>query len=817
MTAPTLTGFAPTITFAENTVNATPQLLDGDVVFTDAEGDLDGGTLTLTGLLAEDRASVRNEGTGAGQIGLSGSNVTYGGVIIGTLAGGSGATLTITFNASATVAAIDALVQNLTYANVSNTPTATRSLTLNIIDAAGESLAGTGVSSLSPLTGAANPFNGFDVGSRARPTLVDIDGDGDQDLVVGAADAFLRTYRNGTNGASGAFVQLNVSNPVNFSIGENSAPAFLDVEGDGDPDLVFGNNSGGLLYYRNGSATTDGFFTAQSGAASPFDGINVGGNSTPTFADLDEDGDLDLVVGAEDGLLRTWLNGTTGTAGAFTQLTGASNPFAGIDVGGSSTPSFVDLDGDGDQDLVVGESAGTILVYRNGTATTAGAFTQLTGAANPFNGVDVGTQSAPTFTDIDGDGDMDAVIGAGDGTLRVFENRAAGGLIAVNVTGQIDTFTGTTGDDDLTGDTEGDILNGLNGNDRLDGGLGADVLLGFGGDDTLIGGSGAANQMQGGLGDDTYIVSANDTLIENADEGTDTVQTTRSVLHLRANFENLSFTDNATHVGHGNALANVMNGGTGFDTLSGLDGNDTLAGGSGAANVLIGGRGDDTYTVTARDTIIEAGGEGTDTVNTTLAYFALAANVENLNFAGTGDFAGIGNGAANVITGGTGRDTLTGGGGDDTLNGGDGLDVVLVSGLRGDYAVIDLGGGAYRITDSVGARDGVDTTQGIERVRFSDGATVTLASLAIPMAPVEPPSKHAGGPQVLPGLVDDEFVTVKTDGALVQPGLDALELEPGAPALSSGPGQMLTLADEGLTLDPSGSDGGRHDHDGWLF
>ena len=77
---PALTGFSPTLTFGENTVNATPQVLDGDVAFTDAEGDFNGGHLDLTGVLAEDRISVRNEGVGVGQIGLSGTDVTYGGV-----------------------------------------------------------------------------------------------------------------------------------------------------------------------------------------------------------------------------------------------------------------------------------------------------------------------------------------------------------------------------------------------------------------------------------------------------------------------------------------------------------------------------------------------------------------------------------------------------------------------------------------------------------------------------------------------------------------------------------------------------------------
>ena len=241
---PALTGFNPSITLDENTVNATPQLLDADVTFTDVEGDFDGGSLTLSGLLAEDRVSVRNQGSGAGQIGLSGANVTFGGVVIGTLAGGSGATLTITFNASATSAAIDALIQNLTYANVSDTPTATRDLILNITDAAGDSLGGSGggAPTFAERTGAANPFNGVDVGLRSAPTFADLDGDGDLDAVVG------ETY-------------------------------------------------GTLLYFRNTGTATAPVFVEQTGADNPFNGVDVGTVSSPTFADLDGDGDLDAVVG----------------------------------------------------------------------------------------------------------------------------------------------------------------------------------------------------------------------------------------------------------------------------------------------------------------------------------------------------------------------------------------------------------------------------------------------------------------------------------------------------------------------------------------
>ena len=81
---PTLTGLASAVTFGENSVNAAPQIIDSDVTFTDVEGNFDGGVLKVTGLLPEDAVSVRDQGTGTGQIGSSGGVITYQGVAIGT-------------------------------------------------------------------------------------------------------------------------------------------------------------------------------------------------------------------------------------------------------------------------------------------------------------------------------------------------------------------------------------------------------------------------------------------------------------------------------------------------------------------------------------------------------------------------------------------------------------------------------------------------------------------------------------------------------------------------------------------------------------
>ncbi len=102
----------------------------------------------------------------------------------------------------------------------------------------------------------------------------------------------------------------------------------------------------------------------------------------------------------------------------FIETTGTDNPLNGFDVGVYSSPTFADVDGDGDLDAFIGEQNGNINYFEN----DSGTFTEITGAANPLNGFDVGFFSTPTFADVDGDGDLDAFIGERDGNINYFEN-----------------------------------------------------------------------------------------------------------------------------------------------------------------------------------------------------------------------------------------------------------------------------------------------------------------------------------------------------------------------------------------------------------
>ncbi|MGD9924612.1 MAG: choice-of-anchor Q domain-containing protein, partial [Pseudorhodoplanes sp.] len=400
-TAPVLSGVTSPVTFSENTVNAAPQLLDADVTFTDNDDNFDGGALTVTGLLVEDVVSIRNQGNGLGQIGLSAGVVSFSGTDIGVATGGNGTALTVTFNTDATAAAIEALIENLTYANSSGTPTASRTLTVTVTEADGDVTRDLSQPAFAEATGAANPFDGVDVGFDSTPILADLDGDGDLDAIIGENVGNLNYFRNtGTANAPVFVQQTGAANPFDgIDVGSVSTPALADLDGDGALDMVVGEAFGTLLYFQNTGTAAAPVFVAQTGTAHPFDGIDVGFFSSPTLADLDGDGDLDAVVGSADvgpevigekfGTLHYFQNTGTAAAPVFVEQTGAANPFDGMNAVDRPAPDLADLDGDGDFDAVVAEYlSGTLFYLQNIGTAAAPVFVERTGAANPFDGID---------------------------------------------------------------------------------------------------------------------------------------------------------------------------------------------------------------------------------------------------------------------------------------------------------------------------------------------------------------------------------------------------------------------------------------------
>ena len=106
-------------------------------------------------------------------------------------------------------------------------------------------------------------------------------------------------------------------------------------------------------------------FTQKTTTGNPFNSFDVGSSATPVFIDVDKDGDLDLVVGENDGYLNYFLNESTASTITFTEQTSTDNPFNNMNFGYLTIPTPFDADGDGDLDLVVGVYLGRIFTVEN--------------------------------------------------------------------------------------------------------------------------------------------------------------------------------------------------------------------------------------------------------------------------------------------------------------------------------------------------------------------------------------------------------------------------------------------------------------------
>ena len=206
-------------------------------------------------------------------------------------------------------------------------------------------------------------------------------------------------------------------NPFNLSgAGGNSTPDFVDINGDGDYDCFAGLSNGFVAYYQNLGTNTSPNFDSWY-YATGFGIFNVGNYANPAFVDLDGDGDYDAYIG-EVGYTIYYFRNSSSTNPNFTYIN--NNPFGIANLGANVAPTFVDIDDDGDLDLFTGEFYGNIYFFRNiGSPTNpifSGVFT------NPFGLSNVGNYSVPAFCDIDFDGDYDAFIGNQSGNILFFQN-----------------------------------------------------------------------------------------------------------------------------------------------------------------------------------------------------------------------------------------------------------------------------------------------------------------------------------------------------------------------------------------------------------
>jgi Ca2+-binding RTX toxin-like protein len=492
-----------------------------------------------------------------------------------------------------------------------------------------------------------------------------------------------------------------------------------------------GNSSANIITGNSAANTLDGGSGADQLIGGAGDDIYKVDNAGDTVTELAGEG-TDLVMSSVAFTLSNTVENLTLTNTSSTNVTGTGNTGDNILTGSSGANTLVGGAGNdtldpgsagtdvlqgstGNDTYIIGRTSGITITENAGEGTdTVLASVNLstlanevenltltgsatTGTGNTSNNVITGNSAANTLNA--GTAGTDTLIGGlGDDTyvidhagVAVTELSGEGtdvvqSSVAYTLSSNVENLTLTgSGNVNGTGNTGNNVITGNTGNNTLAGGDG---------DDTLDPGTaGTADVLQGGLGNDTYIITRTGvTLTENSGEGTDMVKSAITFT-LANNFENLVLTNTGTTVitGTGNSVDNVLTGSTGSNTLVGGAGNDTLDPGTAGTDILQGQTGDDTYIVDRSTTLTltEAAGEGTDTIKSSIT-FTLASNFENLTLTGAGNINGTGNGAANVLIGNSGANTLTGGDGADIYQYSSGGNTDTINNVSSDSATDKL-------------------------------------------------------------------------------------------------------------------------------
>ena len=274
-----------------------------------------------------------------------------------------------------------------------------------------------------------------DAGTASNVCFFDVNNDGLKDILVGndlyfnpnplLAYSRIAYFRNNGSANQPSFEMvtddwLSLSGITQYAL----YPAFGDLDGDGDEDLLFGNSDGTLIQYLNtaGAGNTPSF----TFASPAYQGIDIGNNSMPQIVDVNRDGKNDLLVGERAGVLNYFENTGSATAPAYTLIT--SN-FGGVNVmptggiAGYSSPVLFDA-GNG-YELLVGSERGQVFHYTNIDGNLGGQFTL---ADTMYQDISELKRVTIAMADIDGDTKFDLLTGCLAGGMRLYTQRLSSGL-----------------------------------------------------------------------------------------------------------------------------------------------------------------------------------------------------------------------------------------------------------------------------------------------------------------------------------------------------------------------------------------------------
>ncbi len=292
----------------------------------------------------------------------------------------------------------------------------------------------------------------LDLGGGSIPNLVDIDADGDNDLIIATQGEYTQTYNSNdhlvlflnTGSKTHANFVLTDSNFLQINSGapkiQRMVPSFGDLNGDKKPDLLIGDLNGKLHYFEN---TSVGSTLSFAKVSDDYLTIFGGTSAAPQLFDLNKDGKLDIILGRKNGSVAYFENTGTSTVPNFTsspsidsigkcsaaeKIFSAGMPFY---FDGYSIPHVCDLDRDGRFEILLGSEQGRVFLYNNFEASASRVCDEVENIFSDASGVNpsnlfFGIKTSATSGDLDGDSIPELLIGNLRGGLRMYTTQVKG-------------------------------------------------------------------------------------------------------------------------------------------------------------------------------------------------------------------------------------------------------------------------------------------------------------------------------------------------------------------------------------------------------
>ena len=285
--------------------------------------------------------------------------------------------------------------------------------------------------------------------------VFDNDGDGAKDLLIGdqASPNSLMVH----NGGTAQSAEMDNSDPtfpsydLPVNIFDYVHHAYIDVDNDGKRDLLASSgqleDKQGVWYYKNTNTDASPTFSLQKTDFLQNEMLETGQGACPVFFDADGDGLLDIIVA--HGVYDVSIPGIVSRMSYYRNTGTSSNPsfrlitedYASLSNYNLFFPiaaTFGDLDGDNDQDMIIGDFAGNIHYFNNSAGPGNPASFQL--ASPVYMGIDVGNNATPQLVDMDYDGLLDLVIGRQTATLNYYHNNGTASTPSFTAAPTIDTL-----------------------------------------------------------------------------------------------------------------------------------------------------------------------------------------------------------------------------------------------------------------------------------------------------------------------------------------------------------------------------------------